>query len=53
MEKESEQPAPDPYRWRYILGIVISVISVGFVAYYGLRKTKVVNSIITFLKNIF
>ena len=25
-EKIIEQPAPDPYRWRYIFGIVVSII---------------------------
>ncbi|MDR1459387.1 MAG: OPT/YSL family transporter [Bacteroidales bacterium] len=48
-----EQPAPDPYRWRYILGIVIVVILATVGVYFGFRKSKIVVSIISFLKNLF
>jgi len=48
-EKIIEQPAPDPYRWRYIFGIVVSIILLGIVAYFVFRKTKIVILIITFL----
>ena len=52
-EKITEQPAPDPYRWRYVFGIVVAIILIGAIAHFGLRKTKIVVSIITFLKKIF
>jgi hypothetical protein len=48
-----EEPAPDPYRWRYILGICIVVVLAGIGLYFGLRKTKIVKAIVTFFKNIF
>jgi len=51
--KVTEQPAPDLYRWRYILGICIIVALAGTGLYFGLRKTKVVKAIITFLKKVF
>ena len=49
----TEQLAPDPYRWRYILGICIVVVLAGTGLYFGLRKTKVVKAVITFFKKIF
>ena len=52
-EVTTEQPAPDPYRWRYILGICIVVVLTGIGLYFGLRKTKVVKVIISFFKKIF
>jgi hypothetical protein len=48
-----EQSASDPYRWRYILGIIISLICVGIVAYFALQKSKIITTIIAFLKKIF
>jgi cobalamin biosynthesis Mg chelatase CobN len=48
-----EQPAADPYRWRYILGIVIVVALAGAAVYFGFRKSKFVVSIVSFLKNLF
>jgi len=51
--KVTEQPAPDPYRWRYILGICIIVALAGIGLYFGLRKTKVVMAIVAFFKKIF
>jgi len=51
--KVTEQPAPDPYSWRYILGICIIVALAGIGLYFGLRKTKVVIAIVTFFKKIF
>jgi hypothetical protein len=48
-----EQPAPDPYRWRYILGICIAVVLAGIGLYFGLQKTKAVKAIVTFFKKIF
>jgi hypothetical protein len=34
----NEQPAADPYRWRYVLGISILVVLVGIFAYFKIRK---------------
>jgi hypothetical protein len=48
-----EQPAPDPYRWRYILGICIAVVLTGTGLYFGFRKTKIVKAVVTFFKKIF
>jgi hypothetical protein len=49
----TEQPAPDPYRWRYILAIIIAVIVAGTGLYLGLRKTKWIAVIISFMKKLF
>lgn len=48
-EANTEQPAADPYRWRYILAILIIVIVAGV----WLSKTKVGNTVISFIKKIF
>jgi hypothetical protein len=48
-----EQPAADPYRWRYILGIVIVIALAAAAVYFGFRKSKIVVSVISFLKNLF
>jgi hypothetical protein len=53
MGKIAEQPASDPYRWRYILGIIISLICVGVVVYFALQKSKIITTIIAFVKKIF
>jgi hypothetical protein len=49
----TEQPAPDPYRWRYIFGIVISIIMLVVGLYFAFRKSKFVVSVISFLKKLF
>lgn len=48
-EANTEQPAADPYKWRYILAILIIVI----VAVVWLKKTKVGKAVISFIKKIF
>ncbi|MEG0891986.1 MAG: hypothetical protein RSF01_08940, partial [Bacteroidales bacterium] len=48
-EVNTEQPAADPYRWRYILAILIIVIVAGV----WLSKTKVGSTVISFIKKIF
>jgi hypothetical protein len=48
-----EQPAPDPYRWRYILAIVISVILAGVGAYFVFRKAKLITGLISVVKKLF
>jgi hypothetical protein len=45
----TEETAEDPYKWRYILGIIITIIVIGVVGYFILRKSKVV----TFIKKLF
>ena len=45
----TEKPAADPYRWRYIFGIIISII----IACFFLRKNKIFISIISFFKRVF
>lgn len=52
-EETTEAPAPDPYRWRYILAIIIIVLVAGTVAYFWLRKTKVITTIVSFIKKLF
>jgi hypothetical protein len=49
----TEQPAADPYKWRYIFGICIVVILAGVGLYFGFRKSKIVVSIISFFKRFF
>jgi hypothetical protein len=46
-----EQPAHDPYRWRYILAIIVSVI-LG-VVYFVLQKTNLITTLISFVKKLF
>jgi hypothetical protein len=48
-----EQPAPDPYRWRYILAIIVSVILAGIGAFFALRKNKLIITLISFVKKLF
>lgn len=52
-EANTEQPAADPYRWRYILAILVIVIVAGTVVYFCLRKTKVGITVTSFIKKIF
>jgi hypothetical protein len=50
----SQQTAPDPYRWRYIFGIVALLL---IAAYFFLRKAKItggiVSKIASFIKGLF
>lgn len=48
-EANTEQPAADPYRWRYILAILVIVIVAGV----WLKKTKIGKTVISFIKKIF
>ncbi|KAA6303108.1 MAG: hypothetical protein EZS26_000711 [Candidatus Ordinivivax streblomastigis] len=48
-----EQPAADPYRWRYIFGIVIIVALLAVGIYFVFRKSKFVISVMSFLKAFF
>lgn len=52
-EANTEQPAADPYRWRYILAILVIVIVAGTVVYFWLRKTKVGITVTSFIKKFF
>lgn len=52
-EVNTEQPAADPYRWRYILAILIIVIVAGTVVYFWFRKTKVGITVTSFIKKFF
>ncbi|MDR0602763.1 MAG: hypothetical protein LBG80_00490 [Bacteroidales bacterium] len=52
-ETITEQPAADPYRWRYIFGIIVTSVLLIIIAYFGLRKTKFISCAITFLKKMF
>ncbi|MDR0429231.1 MAG: hypothetical protein LBH58_01975, partial [Tannerellaceae bacterium] len=49
----TEQPAADPYKWRYIFGILILIIVIGVVGYFILRKNKIFISVISFFKRFF
>lgn len=45
----TEKPAADPYRWRYIFGILV-LLAVGIIL---LRKTKVFTAIVGFFRKLF
>lgn len=49
----TEAPAPDPYRWRYILAIIIIVLVAGTAVCFWLRKTKVITTIVSLIKKLF
>lgn len=52
-EKEeaiTEEPAADPYRWRYILAIIVILVVVG---YFCLRKTNLFLRVASFFKKLF
>lgn len=44
-----EKPAADPYRWRYIFGILVLL----GVAFFLLRKTKVFTTVAAFFRKLF
>lgn len=46
----AEEVAKDPYRWRYIFGIIIAIIAVAIVVYIKLKGSKIISSICTLLK---
>lgn len=55
-EKEeaiTEEPAADPYRWRYILAIIVILLVVGVVGYFWLRKTNIFLRVASFFKKLF
>ena len=45
----TEKPAADPYRWRYIFGILVLL----GVAFFFLRKSKVFTSVAAFFRKLF
>ena len=45
----TEETAEDPYKWRYILGIIIAITVIGVAGYFIIRKSKVA----TFIKKLF
>lgn len=45
----TEKPAADPYRWRYIFGILVLLA----VAFFFLRKTKVFTAVAAFFRKLF
>lgn len=45
----TEDVAEDPYKWRYILGILIAIVVIGIAGYFLLRKSKIA----TFIKKLF
>lgn len=47
----NEQPAPDPYRWRYIFWIIVLIIAI--ITYFSLRKKGIVAAIVSFFTSIF
>jgi hypothetical protein len=49
----TEKPAADPYRWRYILGILVAVIAIGAAAYFWFRKAGAFVKIAAFFKRLF
>jgi hypothetical protein len=51
-EEITEQPAPDPFRWRYMFGIMVTIVLLAAGVYFGLRKSKIITSVVTFFKRI-
>lgn len=50
-DEESEtEPTADPYKYRYIFGIIIAGLGIVIAAYFFLRKTKLFTSVISFFK---
>lgn len=47
----SEDVAEDPYKWRYILGIIITITIIAIVVYMKLKGSKLLSSICSFLKH--
>lgn len=45
----TEKPVADPYRWRYIFGILLLLA----VAFFFLRKTKVFTAVAAFFRKLF
>ena len=45
----TEKPAADPYRWRYIFGILVLLV----VVFFFLRKTKVFTAVVGFFRKLF
>lgn len=45
----TEKPTADPYRWRYIFGILVLLA----VAFFFLRKTKVFTTVAAFFRKLF
>lgn len=45
----TEETAEDPYKWRYILGIILAITVIGVAGYFIIRKSKVA----TFIKKLF
>ena len=45
----TEKPAADPYRWRYIFGILVLLA----VVFFFLRKTKVFTAVVGFFRKLF
>ncbi len=52
-EEVSTEPAKDPYRWRYILGIVITLAVVLIGAYFVLRKSKIFGGALAAIRKLF
>lgn len=50
-DEESEtEPTADPYKYRYIFGIIITGLGIVIAAYFFLRKTKLFTSVVSFFK---
>ncbi len=52
-EEVSTEPAKDPYRWRYILGIVITLAVILIGAYFVLRKSKILGGALAAIRKLF
>lgn len=52
-EEVSTEPAKDPYRWRYILGTVITLAVVLIGVYFVLRKSKILGGILAAIRKLF
>lgn len=52
-EAVSEEPAADPHKWRYIFGILVSLMLISIAIYLINRKTGLLKKIILFFKRVF
>ncbi|MDR2384362.1 MAG: hypothetical protein LBD80_01680 [Tannerella sp.] len=54
MMETMEQPSPDPYRWRYIFGVCVTILIAGAGVYFGLRKkTNFITTVVSFVRKMF
>lgn len=48
-----ETKEADPYKWRFIFGIIIALAVIGTVAYFAISKSTIAAKVVGFIKKIF